>query len=313
MTSDSINRATTTPEGRDAASPTAPIRHRRTFKVWFRRSAFRHIVASAVALFSLFPIVWIMSSAFNGVDSLSTSTLIPRQFTFDNFTALFTSSVTPVDRWMWNSFYIALLASILNVTLAAFAAYAFSRIEFRGRRTLLTSLLVMQIFPQFLGFIAFFVLAQQFGEVFPAIGLNTHAFLILVYAGGAAGFNAFLLKGFLDSIPSSLDEAARIDGASSWVVFWRIIMPLARPMLSVIFIISFIAVFGEYILASFLLSGTTNLTLPVGLQAFLGEGYDAKWGILAATALLGATPIVAVFLFAQKQIIGGLTSGSVKG
>ena len=189
---------------------------------------------------------------------------------------------------MWNSFYIGLIAASMNVLIAALAAYAFSRMEFRGRRALLTSLLVMQIFPQFLGFIAFFVLSQEFGEVWSAIGFNTHAFLILVYIGGAAGFNAFLLKGFLDSVPKSLDEAARIDGAGSLTIFFRIIMPLARPMLAVIFMISFITIFSEFVLASFLLSGTDQLTLPVGLQSFLAEGYNAKWGILAATALFGA-------------------------
>ena len=227
--------------------------------------------------------------------------------------ALITRTVTPVDTWLWNSFKIALIAGLANVLVAAFAAFAFSRLRFFGRRFLLTSLLVMQIFPQFLGFIALFVLAQQFGDVFPAIGLNTHAFLILVYLGGAAGFNAFLLKGFLDSIPTSLDETATIDGAGPAGIFFRIILPLARPMLAVIFIISFVAIFNEFILASFLLSGTDQFTLPVGLQAFLAEGYNAKWGLLAATALLGSLPIVVTFLVAQKQIIGGLTQGAVKG
>ena len=137
--------------------------------------------------------------------------------------------------------------------------------------------------------------------------------MILVYLGGAAGFNAFLIKGYLDSIPASLDEAAVIDGASEFGIFSRIILPLARPMLAVIFIISFVAIFNEFILASFLLQGTEQFTLPVGLQAFLGEGYNAKWGLLAATALLGALPIVAVFLIAQKQIIGALTAGATKG
>jgi ABC-type maltose transport system permease subunit len=201
----------------------------------------------------------------------------------------------------------------VNVLIAAFAAYAFSRFEFRGRRALLTSLLVMQIFPQFLGFIALFVLAQDFGDVWSGIGFNTHVFLILVYVGGAAGFNAFLLKGFLDSVPRSLDEAARIDGAGSLTIFFRIIIPLARPMLAVIFMISFIAIFGEFVLASFLISGADQLTLPVGLQIFLADGYNARWGLLAATALIGATPIVIVFILAQKHIIGGLTSGGVKG
>ncbi|MEL6893546.1 MAG: sugar ABC transporter permease [Actinomycetota bacterium] len=288
-------------------------RRRTPFKVWLRRSGGRHIFATLAAIFSLYPVVWIVSASFNASDSLASARLIPRNVTFDNFTGLFNDSVSPIGRWMWNSVYIAVAAATINVLVAAFAAYAFSRFEFRGRRALLTSLLVMQIFPQFLGFIAFFVMSQQLGEVIPAIGFNTHAFLILVYIGGAAGFNAFLLKGFLDSVPKSLDEAARIDGASALVIFFRIIIPLARPMLAVIFMISFIATFSEFILASFLLSGTDNLTLPIGLQAFLGQGYNARWGLLAAVSLLSAAPIVIIFIVAQKHIIGGLTAGGVKG
>jgi arabinogalactan oligomer/maltooligosaccharide transport system permease protein len=288
-------------------------RRRTPVTVWLRRTGTRHLVALLAAGFSLFPVVWIVSASFNAANTLSSSRVIPENVTFDNFTGLFDNDAAPVDTWMWNSFYIGLIAAFVNVLVAAFAAFAFSRFSFLGRRALLTSLLVMQIFPQFLGFIAFFVMAQQLGEVVPAIGLNTHAFLILVYIGGAAGFNAFLLKGFLDSIPKSLDEAARIDGAGPLTIFFRIIMPLARPMLAVIFMISFITTFSEFILASFLLSGADQLTLPVGLQAFLQEGYNAKWGLLAATALLGAAPIVIVFIVAQKHIIGGLTSGGVKG
>jgi arabinogalactan oligomer/maltooligosaccharide transport system permease protein len=288
-------------------------RHKRTFKAWFKQSGGRHLVAVLASLFALYPVVWIVSAAFNAQNSLSSSQLIPREVTLDNFSEVFNSDTSPISTWMWNSFYIGLIAASLNVLVAAFAAYAFSRMEFRGRRPLLTSLLVMQIFPQFLGFIAFFVLAQDFGDVWSAIGFNTHAFLIMVYIGGAAGFNAFLLKGFLDSVPKSLDEAARIDGAGQLTIFFRIIMPLARPMLAVIFIISFITIFGEFVLASFLLNSTDNYTLAVGLQIFLAEGFNAKWGLLAATALVGALPIVLVFMFAQKHIIGGLTAGGVKG
>lgn len=296
-----------------ATAPKPLERRRLPFRVWMRRRGGRHIVAIIAAVFSLYPVIWIVSAAFNASDSLASAQLIPRETTFDNFKDIFDTEVSNVPRWMWNSFYIALIAAAVNTIVAAFAANAFSRFEFNGRRALLTSLLVMQIFPQFLGFIAFFVLSQQLGDVVPAIGLNTHAFLILVYIGGAAGFNAFLLKGFLDSIPKSLDEAARIDGAGPLTTFLRIILPLARPMLAVIFMISFIAVFSEFILASFLLTGNDNLTLPIGLQVFLQEGYNAKWGLLAAVALLGATPIVAVFIAAQKHILGGLTAGGTKG
>lgn len=309
MTSDAVTDDVI-PGATAAASITPP---QRSFGKWVRDSGGRHLFAIVAAVFSLYPVVWIVSAAFNANNSLASSTLIPTNMTLDNFRDVFDNPTAPVSTWMWNSFYIGLIAATVNVLIAAFAAYAFSRFDFKGRRALLTSLLVMQIFPQFLGFIALFVLAQDFGDVWSAIGFNTHVFLILVYVGGAAGFNAFLLKGFLDSVPRSLDEAARIDGASALTIFFKIIMPLARPMLAVIFIISFIAIFGEFVLASFLLSGADQLTLPVGLQIFLADGYNARWGVLAATALIGAAPIVAVFVFAQKHIIGGLTAGGVKG
>lgn len=292
-------------------SPVATERRPR-FRIWFRKLGWRHLVAIAASLFALFPIVWIVSASVNTIDNLGAARLIPEQLTLENFTDLFGSSTTPVDRWLINSFKVALVASLLGVLVSAMAAFAFSRLNFRGRRGLLTSLLVLQIFPQFLGFVALFALAQQFGAVFPAFGLNTHAFLILVYLGGAAGFNAFLLKGFLDSIPSSLDEAAVIDGAGQAAIFFRIILPLTRPILAVIFIITFVSIFNEYLLALVLLTSTDQFTLPVGLQAFLQEDYAAKWGTLAATALIGSLPIVLVFLVAQKQIIGGLTQGAVK-
>jgi len=294
-------------------TPTHIKARRRPFGLWFRQSGGRHLLAIAAALFSLYPVIWIVSAAFASNSTLGRAKLIPRSTTFDNFKEIFTNNVAPVDRWLWNSFYIGLIAAAINVLVAAFASYAFSRMAFRGRRFLLTSLLVMQIFPQFLGFVALFVLAQDLGAVWSSIGYNTHAFLILVYIGGAAGFNAFLLKGFLDSVPKSLDEAARIDGAGALTIFFRIIMPLARPMLAVIFMISFITTFSEIVLASFLLSGADQLTLPVGLRVFLANNYDASWGLLSATALLGAAPIVIVFIVAQKHIIGGLTAGGVKG
>ena len=282
------------------------------FRVWMRRRGWRHLVSVAASLFALFPVLWIISASINSIDNLAAARIIPTDVTFDNFTSLFSNASAPVDTWLFNSFKLALFAALPTTLVAAFAAFAFSRIAFRGRRALLTSLLVLQIFPQLLGFVAFFVLAQQMGEIVPALGLNTHLFLILVYLGGAAGFNAFLLKGFLDSIPPSLDEAAVIDGAGPAAIFFRIILPLARPMLAVIFIITFVAIFNEYVLASTLLQSGNQLTLPIGLQAFLGEGFNAKWGILAASALLGSLPIVTVFLVAQKQILGGLTAGGVK-
>lgn len=282
-------------------------------KRWFRELGWRHLLVIVSIIFVLFPLVWMVSASFNAVDNLTAATLIPAEVTLENFADLFNNPNVPVGIWMWNSLKVSLVAGIFNVFLAALAAYAFSRLRFRGRRVGLLSLLLLQVFPQFLGFIALFLLAQQVGSVFPAFGLNTHAFLILVYMGGAIGFNAFLIKGFMDTIPVSLDESAHVDGASPFAIFTRIVLPLSRPVLAVIFMLSFIGLYSEYILAAFLLTDTAQYTLAVGLQLFVESEYAAKWGALAAAAVIGSLPIVAVFLFAQKHIISGLTQGAVKG
>jgi len=294
-----------------AGSQVAP--NRMSTKRWIREIGWRHVVLIIAAFFALYPVVWVLSAAFNPVDNLSAARLIPRGFTFDNFTELFESDLTPFGTWLFNSWRVALIAASLNVILAALASFAFSRLRFRGRRAGLLSLLLIQVFPQFLGFIALFLLAQQIGDIFPAAGLNTQTYIILVYLGGAIGFNAFLIKGFMDTIPAELDESAEVDGANPWQIFSRIVFPLSRPVLAVIFIITFINIYSEYILARTLLRSTQEFTMAVGLQLFVESNYSAKWGNLAAAAIIGAAPIVLTFLVAQKQIIGGLTQGSVKG
>ncbi len=298
---------------RDVRTAVTIRRNRMPFSRWFRQLGWRHVLLIIASAFSLFPVAWVLSASFNAVDNLAAARLIPRDVTFDNFTELFTDPVTPFGTWLWNTWQVAVVAAVFNVLLAALAAYAFSRLKFRGRRIGLLALLLVQVFPQFLGFIALFILAQQIGDVFEWAGLNTLVFLILVYLGGAIGFNTFLIKGFMDTIPVSLDESARVDGAGPAQIFFRIVFPLARPVLAVIFIITFINLYSEFILARFLLQSTDNFTIAVGLQLFVQSEYAAKWGNLAAAALIGALPIVTTFLIAQKQIIGGLTAGAVKG
>lgn len=280
---------------------------------WLRELGWRHLILLLAVVFSLFPVVWIVTASVNAANSLSSATLIPRQFTTENFTTLFTDPLFPFGTWLWNSWKIGLIAASLNLMLAAFASYAFSRMRFRGRRIGLLSLLLIQIFPQFLAFVALFLLALQIGAVIPWAGLDTHVFLILVYLGGALGFNVFLLKGFMDTVPQSLDESAAVDGATQWQIFSRIVFPLSRPVLAVIFIITFVNIYSEFVLAATLLRSTDNFTLAIGIQLFAADNYSAKWGAMAAAAVIGSAPIVATFLVAQRQIIGGLTQGSVKG
>jgi len=280
---------------------------------WCRQKGWRHLVLWVGVLFALFPVVWILSASINAQDNLASARLIPRQRTLSNFKELFENDLTPFMLWLRNSWVVSLVAASLNVLIAAMAAYAFARFRFRGRRLGLLTLLLVQVFPQFLGFIALLLLLISMGNVFAPIGIDTLAGLILVYLGGAIGFNAFLIKGFMDSVPMSLDESAMIDGATPATVFWWIMVPLIRPVLAVIFVITFIGVYSEFLLAQTLLRSTDNFTYAIGLRLFAQSDYTAKWGQLAAAAVIGAFPIVVSFLVAQRQIIGGLTRGSVKG
>lgn len=291
-----------------------PVYKKMNFGLWLKTLGWRHLIAVAAVFFALYPVMYIVSSSLSGEDNLANASFIPTTFDTGTYEELFSNPpLTPFMTWLKNSWIVTLAASSLNVFIAALAAYAFSRFRFRGRRAGLLTLLLVQIFPQFLAFIAILLLMIEIGNVVPAAGLDTLIGLMLVYLGGAIGFNAFLIKGFMDTIPSSLDESARVDGASHGTIFWRIILPLSRPALAVIFIISFITLFGEFLLARTLLSSTDNFTYAVGLQLFTTSDFTSRWGLLSAAAVVGAAPIVLIFLLAQKAIVSGLTGGSVKG
>jgi len=285
-------------------------------KMWLKTVGWRHLIAIIAAIFAIYPVLYIVSSSLSAQDNLSGASLIPKEFSLDSYREFFNPenpNLTPFTTWLRNSWIVALVAASLNVALAAMAAYAFSRFRFKGRRSGLLGLLLVQIFPQFLAFVAILLIMINIGNVFPAIGLDTLAGLTLVYLGGAIGFNTFLIKGFMDSVPESIDESARVDGAGVGTIYWRIILPLARPALAVIFVISFIGLFGEFLLARTLLASTENFTLAVGLQLFTNADYGAKWGLLSASVVVAALPIVLTFLVAQRAIVSGLTGGAVKG
>jgi len=299
---------------RGARPAPKPVYAKMPPRVWIREIGWRHLIAIIAVLFAIYPVMYIISSSLSGQDNLAAATFIPTTFDTSSYQQFFDNPpLTPFVTWLRNSWVVSLAAASLNVFLASMAAYAFSRFRFRGRRTGLLALLLVQIFPQFLAFVAILLIMIEIGNVFPAIGLDTIPGLTLVYLGGAIGFNTFLIKGFMDTVPMSLDESARVDGASHGTIFMRIILPLARPALAVIFIISFINIFAEFLLARTLLSSTENFTLAVGLQLFTTANFTASWGLLSAAAVIGAAPIVITFLVAQRAIISGLTGGAVKG
>jgi arabinogalactan oligomer/maltooligosaccharide transport system permease protein len=207
---------------------------------------------------------------------------------------------------------IASVTAVLSVLLGAMAAYSFSRFRFKGRRMGMLSLLLIQMFPQFLAIVAIYLIMLEVSDVFPHIGLNTRSGVILVYLGGALGINAWLMKGFFDSIPNELDESARVDGATPAQIFWGIILPLGAPVLAVIGLLSFVATINEYIIVSTLLQDPQKFTLSVGLFTFVSREYGQDWGPFCAGVVLMAIPVVVLFLFLQRFIVHGLTGG-VKG
>lgn len=177
---------------------------------------------------------------------------------------------------------------------------------------MLKGILLIQVFPNLLALVAIYLLIFQAGQILPAIGLNTHAGLILVYLGGSMGMNIWLMKGFLDTIPHAIDESGMVDGASHFQIFYNLLLPLLRPILVVTGILSFIGTYGDFILARILLNDVSKYTLMVGLQIFTAGQFDKKWGVFAAGALIGALPIMIIYLTLQDQIAGGLTQGAVK-
>jgi arabinogalactan oligomer / maltooligosaccharide transport system permease protein len=282
----------------------------------------RHVVGIVGIVISLFPVVYIVSSAFNAQNTLSGARVIPSEVTLGNFSDLLHNKVkantgvvqdAPYLHWLLNSVIVAGCTALFTTILGALAAYAFSRFRFKGRRLGMLFLLLIQMFPQLVAVAAIYLIVYNLGGVFPQIGLDKQAAVILVYLGGALGVQAWLMKGFFDTIPPELDESARVDGATPAQIFWGVVMPLATPVLAVVALISFVFTLNEFVIASALLQTSTHLTLPVGMNGMVTNQYDQTWGPFTAGALMAAVPVVILFLFLQRWIIGGLTQGAVKG
>ena len=298
----------------NAPSAAAPLKFRRQSKArWFRTTGWRHIVAWVALAFALFPVIWVVSAAFSD-QNLNSQTVIPENPTLDNFRVLMSDPGHP-PFWTWfrNSMVVGVVTSFFTVLFCALGAYAFSRLRFRGRRGGLLALLLIQMFPNLLAMVALYLFMTRIEGLFPAIGLGTIWGLIMIYLGGALGVNTYLIKGFFDTIPKTLDEAAKIDGATHAQTFFKVILPLAAPVLAVIALLSFITTQSEFLLADVILANNEqSRTLAVGLSRYVLAGFDNRWGPFAAGSLIGAIPVVLLFLFLQRFIVSGLTSGAVK-
>jgi arabinogalactan oligomer/maltooligosaccharide transport system permease protein len=273
----------------------------------------RHVLAWTLIAFTFFPIYVVVASSFDITGSLTTNAFLPSAIGWDNYQLLFSSEDVPFLTWVKNSLVLASVSAVGSVLIGAAAAFAFSRLRFKGRRVGIQTLLLIQVFPSFLALAAIYVIMGEIYKVFPAFGLGSVGGLLLIYLGGAMGVNAWLLKGFIDSIPMELDESARIDGATPSQVYWLIFFPLAAPVLAVVGLLSFIGTFNEFVLASIFLTEIESRTVAVGLQQFVGGNLGQNWGPFTAGSILASIPLVIIFLSLQKYIVGGLTAGSVKG
>ena len=291
--------------GRMTTSVGSMKRNRMWSMIW------RVVLAIVMIAFALFPVVWIFSASLNPTNTLSGQQLIPANANLNHYRALFTRYEYP--RWYLNSLLLAGATTIIGVAITTLAAYAFSRFLFKGRRQLLQGILLIQVFPNFLNMVALFLILQQLGTLAWFLGLNTYGGLLLVYLGSTLGANTWLTKGYFDSIPRDLDEAATVDGASPWQVFWVVLLPLVRPILVVVALLTFIGTYSEYVLARVLLTDKYMYTLAVGLNQMVSQQFAQQWGVFSAGALLAALPTIILFMFFQRYLVGGLTTGAVKG
>ncbi|WDV47369.1 sugar ABC transporter permease [Clostridiaceae bacterium M8S5] len=258
-----------------------------------------------ISIVVLAPIVWIILSSMKEGDSLFSSTLVPDKITFKHYKELFTE--TKFLKWYTNTLKIATINMIVSVMLTTLSAYAFSRFKFKGRKQSLITLMLLQMFPSFLAMTAIYILLTKMGLY------NTHLGLLLVYAGGQIPYNTWLCKGFFDGIPRSLDEAARIDGASNLTIFRKIMLPLAKPIITLVALTNFMGPWFDFIFPQIILKSADKKTLAMGLFEWVQENEATHFTRFAAGAILVAIPITILFIYLQKHIVEGLSAGATKG
>lgn len=271
------------------------------------RLTLSYLAIIIMALIIFYPIVWIVGSSFNPGNSLSGSTMIPKDATLMHYKKLFDPAQSDYLTWYWNTLKISTLTMLFSVIMVSLTAYSFSRYRFVGRKNGLMTFLILQMIPNFAALIAIYVLATLTGLI------DTHLGLILIYTGGSIPMNTYLMKGYLDTIPKELDESARMDGAGHFRIFAQIIMPLAKPIIAVIALFTFIAPFTDFIIARILLRSEENYTLAVGLYQMIAKQFGNEFTLFAAGAVLIAVPITILFLLLQKYFVTGLSAGGIKG
>jgi len=274
-------------------------------KRWYHYVIIYSVLLIFVAI-SIFPVLRVLTISLRPGDNLLNTSLriIPEDATFDNYVQLFTQK--PFLLWIRNSLLVTLAVTIIGVALSSTAGYAFSRYKFPGRKAGLLALLVTQMFPATMLLLPLYIMISKLGLV------NSFVGLIIMYSASALPFCIWLMKGYYDTIPSSLEESAKVDGAGKFYSFWKIIIPLASPALVITALFSFMAAWNEYVVAAQVLWYEDMFTIPLGLKSLQGN-MTTQWGMYAAGALIISIPVIIVFLILSKWLVSGLTLGSVKG
>lgn len=268
-----------------------------------------YVFLAAWAVVVLWPIVQIIISSFNGeqVNRL----ILGKEFSFSLKHFEYLLNETLYVKWVINTLVISIVTAVLTVLVVSFTGYAYSRFRFKGKKVSLMSVMLIQTIPAFAGIVAYFTMHSIISDITPLF--TRQMMLILIYAGGGIAGNTLILKGYLDSISTELDDAAKIDGCSSMKIYRLIIMPIARPMLSIIALWSFIGPFMDFLLPKVLLTAAEDYTLAAGLFTLVNDQRNLNEPAFAAGALLTAIPIVLLFMFLQRNVVSGLSSGATKG
>lgn len=279
------------------------------YKKKIKPSAVRVAWASRVALWImiaivLIPLMGIVSASMAKGTAFTQTSIFPKSFTLENYVKVLTKTKFLI--WVKNSVFLCGSVALIQLLLTVPPAFAFSKLKFKGRKYGLMSLLLLQMFPSTMALPAILGVAYRFNM------MDKLWALIILMAGGSA-YNIWLMKGYVDGIPKELTESAYIDGATTFQAFTRIVLPLIKNMMIVIFIFSFVGTYSEFFLTSALVKGADNQTVATGLRTFILNQYATNWTQFSAAAIMASVPVIAIFAVTQKFMAKGLTAGSVKG